>query len=119
MNCDPTRLKPIKTADRTGIHFGLARVPGTGRLFVGCSDANVYSVDMAAEKPEWKELGAAAAIKHEGYVTGVALAGNFVVTGAYDGSLIWWNAETLQPVRKVAAHAKWIRGVTASRDIVL
>lgn len=116
MNCDPTKLKAVKTVDRTGIYFGLARLPGTSRLFAGCSDARVYAVDTAAEKPEWKELGTSQSTKHEGYVTGVALAGPFVVTGAYDGNLIWWNSETLEPVRKVAAHAKWVRGVTASRD---
>jgi WD40 repeat protein len=46
----------------------------------------------------------------------VALAGAFVVTGAYDGKLIWWNSETLEPVRKVDAHSKWVRGVKASRE---
>jgi WD40 repeat protein len=121
VNCDPTKLKAVKALDHAGIFFGLARVPGTGRLFAGCSDAKVYAVDVAAEKPEWKELGAgqagaASGIRHEGYVTGVALAGPFVVTGAYDGNLIWWNSETLVPIRKIAAHSKWVRGVTASRD---
>jgi len=116
MTCDPTKLKAVKTVDRTGIYFGLARVPGTSRVVAGGSDAKVYSVDMAAEKPEWKEFGSSAGTSHEGYVTGVALAAGFVVTGAYDGNLIWWNSESIEPVRKVAAHAKWVRGVTASRD---
>jgi WD40 repeat protein len=111
MNGDPTKLKVVKQLDRPGIFFGLARLPGTARVFVGCSDARVYAVDFAAEKPEWKE-----AAGHEGYVTGVALAGACVVSGAYDGKLIWWNAETLEPVRKVDAHAKWVRGVAASAD---
>ena|SRR5579872_3947221 len=111
MNTDPTKLKIIKQIEHPGIFFGMARVPGTSQLFAGCSDAKVYVVDAAAEKPEWRELGG-----HESYVTGVAHAANFIVTGAYDGKLIWWNAQTGEQVRKVDAHAKWIRGVTASRD---
>jgi WD40 repeat protein len=111
MTASPSQLKAIKQLDRQGIFFGLARVPGTDRVFVGCSDAKVYEVDFSAEKTEWKEMPG-----HESYVTGVALAGRWLVTGAYDGKLIWWNPETLSIVRKVDAHSKWIRGVTSSRD---
>lgn len=111
MAFDPTKLKIAKQVDRGGIFFGVARIPGTSRLFVGCSDAKLYHVDVAAEKPDWQELPG-----HESYVTGVALAGNIVVSGAYDGRLIWWNRESFAQVRSVAAHARWIRGVTASCD---
>jgi WD40 repeat protein len=111
MSSDPTRLKSAKDLSHSGIFFGLARVPNTQRVFVGLSDFKVYHVDLAAEKPEWQELGA-----HESYVNGVALAGPYVVSGGWDGKLIWWNAETREQVRKVDAHEKWIRGVTASRD---
>ncbi len=111
MTAEPSRLKAVKQIDRAGIFFSLARAPGTERVFVGSSDSKVYAVDMSAEKPEWKELAG-----HESYVMGAALAGSFLVTGAYDGKLIWWNSETLEAIRKVDAHAKWIRGVIASRD---
>lgn len=111
MNADPTKLKMVKQLDRAGVFFGLARIPNSNRVFVGCSDAKLYSVDMTAEKPEWKEY-----IGHESYITGVALAGPVLVTGAYDGKLIWWNIESGEIIRKVDAHAKWVRGVTASRD---
>ena len=111
MTADPTQLKLAKQIDRPGIHFSLARVPASDRLFVGSSDGKVYAVDLAAEKPEWKEMAG-----HESYVMGAALAGSVLVTGAYDGKLIWWNSQTLEPIRKVEAHAKWIRGVVASRD---
>jgi WD40 repeat protein len=49
-------------------------------------------------------------------VSGVALTGLHVVTGGWDNKLIWWDRETHALVRKVNAHAKWIRGVAASRD---
>ncbi|HQU44553.1 MAG: hypothetical protein B7Z73_10495 [Planctomycetia bacterium 21-64-5] len=111
MTADPSKLKVARRLDHAGIFFGLARLPGSDRVFTGCSDAKVYCVDAAAEKPEWKELAG-----HESYVSGVAAAGPFVVSGGWDGKLIWWNAETCELVRKIDAHAKWVRGVTASRD---
>ena len=109
MTADPTKLKVAKQHDHAGIFFGLARAPGTKRLFAGCSDAKLYAVDLAAEKVEWKELTG-----HESYVTGVALAGPFVVSGGWDGKLIWWSSDTHELVRKVDAHSKWVRAVSAS-----
>lgn len=111
MTADPTKLKVARQLDHAGIFFGLARLPASNRVFIGCSDAKVYCVDLAAEKPEWKELAG-----HESYVSGLATAGPMVVSAGWDGKLIWWNAETCQLVRKIDAHAKWVRGVTASRD---
>src|SRR6266481_8161543 len=99
MSADPTRLKVFKQFDHPGIFFGVARVPGSKRLFAGCSDAKVYTVDLGAETPDWKELAG-----HNSYVTGVALAGPFVISGGWDGKLIWWNSETHEPVRKIDAH---------------
>jgi WD40 repeat protein len=111
MTADPTKLKVAKQFDHPGIFFGMARVPGSKRLFAGCSDSKIYAVDLGAEKPEWKELAG-----HESYVTGVALAGPFVISGGWDGKLIWWNSETHEPVRKIDAHTKWVRGVAATHD---
>jgi WD40 repeat protein len=111
MNADPTKLKVVKQLDHAGAFFGIARFPNSSRVFAGCSDSKVYAVDLSAEKPEWKEMAG-----HESYVSGVALAGQFLVTGGWDGKLIWWNSDTCEMVRRVDAHAKWVRGVTASRD---
>lgn len=111
MPVDPAKLKVAKQIDHAGIFFGLARVPGTSRVFVGSSDARLYDVDFAAEKPEWKELAG-----HESYISGVTLAGSSVVSGAYDGKLIWWDRDAGSIDRVVDAHGKWIRAVSASRD---
>ena len=42
------------------------------------------------------------------------MAGPAVVSGGYDGRLIWWDAEKRTQIRFVEAHAKWIRGVAAT-----
>jgi WD40 repeat protein len=110
-NTEAPRL--VKELSRKEIVFGLARVPGGRRLIFGGSDFQVYDVDFAAEKPEPKPLGA-----HESYVTGLAVAsgGKTVVSGGYDGKLIWWDLEGGSKVRTVEAHSKWIRRVVATPD---
>jgi WD40 repeat protein len=111
MSADPAKLKVARQLDRAGIFFAICRASGTERLFAGCSDGKVYAVDGSQEKPDFQEMPG-----HESYVTGVALAAGHVVSGAYDGNLIWWNSQSLALVRKVPAHSRWIRGVAASAD---
>src|SRR4051794_22239821 len=95
-------IKPVKELSRKEIVFALARVPGTGRVVFGGSDARVYLVDFSAEKPEARELGA-----HESYVTGLAVSGRQAVSGSYDGRLIWWDTDSGSRLRAVDAHARW------------
>jgi WD40 repeat protein len=90
------------------------RVPGTQRLVFGGSDFRVYDGDLATEKPEPRAL---AGPSHESFVTGLARAGErSVVSGGYDGRLIWWDLESGERVRALDAHAKWIRDVAATAD---
>ena len=111
MAADPAKLKETKRIGRSGALFSMARVPDSGRVFFGSSDFKVYDVDLAAEKPEPKEMTG-----HNSYVTGMALAGEFVISGSYDRQLIWWKRDSREQVRKVKAHDKWIRKVVASPD---
>jgi hypothetical protein len=99
---NPEKLKMVKELSRREVIFCLARQPNSSRLFYGGSDFKVYEVD----------LGQA----HTSYVTGVALAGKTLVSGSYDGRLIWWDTEKRSQVRAVPAHARWIRGVEAAPD---
>jgi WD40 repeat protein len=104
-------LKLLKDLSRPEIVFALAHVPGGRRLIFGGSDFGVHDVDFGVDKPLPRKLGG-----HESYVTGLALAGHRVVSGGYDGQLIWWDIDSAVRVRAVAAHAKWIRKVVASPD---
>jgi len=108
---NPEKFKVVKELSRRDIVFALARKPHTSQLFVGGSDFTVCEVDLDQAKPEIKELG-----RHDSYVTGLALAGTTLVSGGYDGRLIWWNIESRSKVREVDAHRKWIRGVAATPD---
>ncbi|MCB9926583.1 MAG: hypothetical protein H6822_30865 [Planctomycetaceae bacterium] len=108
---DPNNLKIVKEVNRRGILFAIAHQPATSRLFVGASDFMVHDFDVMAENPESVEYAG-----HESYVTGVALAGKHLVSGGYDGRLIWWDTDTKQPLRSIQAHTRWIRDVAATPD---
>ena len=109
---NPDTLKLVKEHGRQPITFALARVPGADRVFLGSSDFAVSEADLSATKFESKEL-----YRHDSYVTTVTLAGKVLVSGGYDGRLVWWDTKKKQKVRTTdAAHAKWIRQARTSPD---
>lgn len=111
MGVEPPKFKVTKELAREDIFLSLARVTGSERLFLGSSNGDVYALDCSAEK-----LEPVAMPGHTSYVTGLALAGEQLVSGSYDGQLIWWNATTHEQVRKIKGHDKWIRDVKSSPD---
>lgn len=108
---NPDTLKQSKDFPRPVITFAVARLDGTDAAYFGCSDFKVYSADLTASKFEPKEL-----YSHESYVTGVALAGLTLVSGGYDGKLVWCDITTGEKIRTIDAHSKWIRKVISSPD---
>jgi len=104
-------LKVVKQLVRPDIVLALARKPRTSQVFCGGSDFSVYELDLDQAKPEPREFG-----RHDSYVTGLALAGDRLVSGGYDGRLIWWNTDSRSRVREVPAHSKWIRRLAATPD---
>ncbi|MFQ5731838.1 MAG: WD40 repeat domain-containing protein [Planctomycetaceae bacterium] len=110
---DPSKLKMVKDLGSPGIALCLTRVPDCDRFYFGSSDFQVREIDMAADKPKPTTF---AGPGHDSYVTGIALAGNRLISGGYDGRLIWWDRKTHKPIRKVDAHKLWIRRVVAGTD---
>jgi len=111
---NPDTLKQVKDFPRQAITFGIARLEGTDSVYLGCSDFKVYSANLSAAKFEPKEL-----YSHDSYVTGVALAGLNLVSGGYDGKLVWCDITTGEKIRTIDAHSKWIRKVIPSPDAKL
>jgi WD40 repeat protein len=105
------KVKVVKQVSRPEIVFAAARKPGTGLVFFGGSDFQVHVMDLEQDKPTAKDFGG-----HESYVTGLALAGSYLISGGYDGRLIWWDVESGSKVRDLNAHGKWIRHVAATPD---
>jgi len=108
---DPSQIRLVKEIARPEILFALACEPQASRLFVGASDHHLYELDVAAEKPDPQPLSG-----HESYVTGAVLAGGRLISGGYDGRLIWWDVESRQPLRTIDAHARCIRQLAATPD---
>ena len=96
-----------------GIAFAVCRHAESGKLFFGSSDFKVHEFDPSAEKPEPIAFEGDG---HQSYVTTVALIGNTLISGGYDGRLIWWNTAERKAVRTQDAHAKWIRNIVVSAD---
>ncbi|QVL29928.1 WD40 repeat domain-containing protein [Telmatocola sphagniphila] len=111
MSANPDKLKLIKEHSLKMICFGIAQVPKSSRFYLGGSDFKVYEVDLAANKFEPAEKYA-----HESYVTTLALSGNQLVSGGYDGKLIWWDTEAKKQIRSIEGHSRWIRKIALSPD---
>ena len=110
MPTNPEKMKSVKDFSHKNIFFAIAH-SASGCCYVGSSDFKVSEIELSAAKPELKEIGA-----HQSYVTGLALAGDSLISGGYDGKLIWWDFAKKSRVREIDAHRKWIRQVRASRD---
>lgn len=69
---------------------------------------------------EWSGDAKTPLAGHESWSRGMAFdpTNQTLVTGGYDGRLIWWPvaAEKPEPIRRVDAHAGWIRAVAISPD---
>ena len=105
----PKIAREIKRKD---ILFSMAMEYETGHLIAGSSDSNLYAYDFTeAADTEPRPLAG-----HSSYVTGIALTRRWIVSGSYDGALIWWHRESGVQERRIPAHTRWIRGVVASPD---
>jgi WD40 repeat protein len=107
-----SRLRSLREIARRDILFSVARVPRSERLLVASSEGKVYELDASQAKPEAKTLA-----EHGRYVTCVRLAGNNVISGGYDGRLIWWDLAQGRVIRTVDnAHARPVRQLAVSPD---
>lgn len=140
MPTDFSKINSVKQIGQSGTLFCMDREPNSGRVVFGSSDRQVYSADSDGEKVEPLAFGAAdnadasadgeqpekksdaqpmgqQTDRHVSYVMGIAIAGNFVVSGGFDRRLIWWDRKTRKAVKVIGqAHTKWLRGVVASPD---
>ena len=105
------QLKSLKEHSRKEIFFCLARAAGGSRIFAGASDGNVYDLDAQAEKPEYVPLAG-----HSSFVTGIAIAGDLLVSGGYDCKLLWRTLDGQFAHAVENAHGRWIRKLIASPD---
>ncbi|MGV3772533.1 MAG: WD40 repeat domain-containing protein [Verrucomicrobiales bacterium] len=86
----------------TGI-LGLATEPNAERVYAACADGAVYQVDIATGSVEAFES------KHDSYASGCVLLpdGQTLISGGYDGQLIWHQIASKKSSRKLKAHSFW------------
>lgn len=81
-------------------------------VFVGSEDYKVWRFKVADGSKV--ELDTDAWVRTLEFVN----AGKTLITGGYDGRLIWWDARAEKPVasRTIAAHLGWVRSIALSPD---
>lgn len=110
----PNAVKVLKTFSLPGIGFCLATGSDKSLIYAGLSDFSILKVNLSAEKIEPSAVGANG---HTSYVMGLVRCGESLVSGSYDCSLIWWNADSGEIIRRVPdAHGRWIRMLAVSPD---
>src|SRR5690606_5438866 len=79
-------------------------------VFGGSEDFHVWRIDL--------ESGEKVAYNTAAWVRAIAVTNDLLITGGFDGRLMWWPvaAEKPEPVREVAAHDGWVRAVEVSPD---
>ena len=113
MPADPLQTHVAQTFKHDAPLVG-CRFDPTGRfVFAGSQDNNVIRWELAGDK---KTVLSA----HDSWVQSFAFTsgGDVLVTGGYDGRLIWWPtvAEQPAPLRTIEAHHGWIRALAVSPD---
>ena len=95
----------------TGV-LGLAASPDAARLYVACADGAVGSVDPASGAFEpFQE-------RHSSFASGCVLLpdGKTLISGGYDGALIWHDTATRKAKLRIQAHHFWSWQLALSPD---
>ena len=92
--------------------LGLAINSDGSHAFASCADGALYDVDIATGKTEAFEE------KHASFASGCVLLpdGRTLISGGYDGKLLWHDAVTRRCLRHVQAHRFWNWQLALSPD---
>ena len=92
--------------------LGLALTPDGSRAYASCADGGLYAVDLATGRTEVFQE------RHASFASGCVLLpdGKTVITGGYDGTLLWHDVESRRCWRRVQAHRFWSWQLALSPD---
>ena len=107
------KLNKVKNLSSNDIVFAVSRATQKSELFLGSSDAKLYSVNLDSEKPERVPFDES---KHTSYITSLISTQSALISCSYDRQLCWWDPEKKASIRTVKAHDKWIRRIEVSPD---
>ncbi len=113
MPADPMKTHVVKPLAHTAPLVG-CRFDPTGRyVFAGGEDNKIVRWELATGTKA--ELAA-----HDSWIHSLVFTanGDTLVSGGYDGRLIWWpaTAEKPAPTKTIEAHQGWIRAMVVSPD---
>lgn len=118
VNADPAKLHLV-SEKKHGSPLLSCRFDLTGQFVVaGAQDMKVVRFPFTGDaKAEF--------VAHDSWVRALTFAktadgpdGQQLITGGYDGRLVWWKDTfgTPTPLRRIEAHRGWIRGMTLTHD---
>ncbi|HYT90599.1 MAG TPA: WD40 repeat domain-containing protein [Gemmataceae bacterium] len=110
---NPTRTRLAQELRHNSPLFS-CRFDPTGRfVFAGAQDNTIHRWELATSRK-------VALTGHRSWMRALAFlpAQRQLVSGGYDGRLIWWqaDADAPTPLRTVEAHRGWVRAVAISPD---
>lgn len=96
----------------TGV-LGLAILPDGSRAWAACADGRIYELSTADGQYELLEGSHAPS-----YATSAHLLpdGTTLITGGYDGRIVWHDITTRSVIRAIQAHSFWSWQLALSRD---
>ena len=110
---DPTKTHVEKEHKHNSPLISCRFDPSGRYVFFGAQDSKVWRWEWASDQKV--EMSG-----HDSWVRAMAFTpdGATILTGGYDGRLVWWPAIDEQPtaVRTIEAHQGWVRSVTVSPD---
>lgn len=95
----------------TGV-LGLATDGALERAFAACADGAIYEVDLASGRAKAFEA------RHRSFASGCVLlpGARTLISGGYDGALIWHDVATRRPIQRVLVHRFWSWQLALSPD---
>ncbi len=95
----------------TGV-LGLTGRADASRLYAACMDGRIFEIDPATKAVTPFETA------HTSYASGCVLLpdGGTVISGGYDGCLLWHDVATKRLIRRVVAHDFWSWQLALSSD---
>jgi WD40 repeat protein len=110
---EPARTRLVQELRHNSPLFSCRFDPGGRFVFAGAQDSTVQRWELAGGRKT-------ALAGNRSWVRALAFApaARQLISGAYDGRVIWWplDAETPTPLRTVPAHRGWVRAAAVSPD---
>jgi len=106
------KAKLAASWDHPGILMALAYDVEGNQFFTAGADRTLYRIDLNLDQPTLEAVGAF----HESYVSGLATAGESLLSVSYDGRMVWISIHDQQAMFDIVAHQGWVRAVSVFVD---